>query len=664
MNEKAEKGAKELEQIEKEALEIAHEEDQRWRDVHASIVEEIRVTKADFEKDRTLARDLTSQIVASRRDEDKAALASDEAVAHGLSKLRKEKGSDLSALLEEPYFARVVTEENGRKVEFRLGTASFPTQRIIDWRKAPISKLYYDYKEGDDFGETIQGVDREGVIKIRRGFSGVENELHRIETSKGIIVNTHPGWKFTPKEQALSRTEEHDGHLPSILSLITAEQFGLITRDVAKPIVIQGIAGSGKTTVALHRLAWLLHEDNSDAVPERCLVVMHNRSLKAYVENTLPELKIKNVPIRTYTEWAATLTDELIGSRPKAILNRSREIELFKSSSFILNKLHEYVSQHPHQPQTSFVDDLFNFYRSLLSQDILWRGWDKIKIELKQQIDRKQTDLQDDSLLLHLVYAENGYYPSRSEKSLAQCDHIMIDEAQDFGLVEIRALLNALNEKGTVSIVGDTAQRIVSGRDFGSWEELLRDAGFADTTPIQLTVSYRSTQEIMTLAAKVRGTALTKIELFSSGRHGPAPTWTRAETPQVLPNRVGQWVAARLKDSSKSLSAIICRYPKQAQELVDQLRKLGFSSVRLGHRDQFDFSPGVVVTNVHQVKGLEFRNVLIIEPTENHYPTPDPNNPATHEGQNLLYVAITRAEVRLDFIGSEKMTALLPRLNA
>ncbi len=664
---------------EKEAFAIAREEDTRWRQVHAAIVEEIRVTKEDFEKDRTTARDLTSQIVASRRDEDKAALASDEAVAHGLSRLRKEKGSDLSALLEEPYFARVVTEEENRTVEFRLGTASFPAQRIIDWRKAPISKLYYDYKEGDEFGETIQGVDREGLIKIRRGFSGVENELHRIETSKGIIVNTHPGWKFTPKEQALSRTEEHDGHLPSILSLITAEQFALITRDIQKPIVIQGIAGSGKTTVGLHRLAWLLHEDNSDAVAERCLVVMHNRSLKAYVENTLPELKIKNVPIRTYTEWASNLADELIGPRPRALVNRSREIELFKSSSFILGKLHEFVSKTPHSPEVSFVEDLFAFYRSLLTQDLLWRGWDKVKTELKLQLERKQTDLQDDSLLLHLVYAEHGYYPCRNgggvgRKSaidgnrpasggLGQCDHIMIDEAQDFGLIEIRALLNALNEKGTVSIVGDTAQKIVSGRDFGTWEELLKDAGFADTTPIQLSVSYRSTQEIMSLAAKVRGSALTKTELFSSGRHGPAPTWTRVETPEVLPHRVGQWIAARLKDSGKSLSAILCRYPKQAQELVDQLRKLGYPSVRLGHRDQFDFSPGIVVTNVHQVKGLEFRNVLIIEPSEHHYPPPSPDDPSTQEGQNLLYVAITRAEVRLDFMGSEKTTPLLPKLS-
>ena len=96
--------------------------------------------------------------------------------------------------------------------------------------------------------------------------------------------------------------------------------------------------------------------------------------------------------------------------------------------------------------------------------------------------------------------------------------------------------------------------------------------------------------------------------------------------------------------------------------MVEQLRKLGYASVRLGHRDQFDFSPGIVVTNIHQVKGLEFRNVLILDPSEAHYPTPSADKPESEEGRNLLYVAITRAEVRLDFMGTEKQTSLLQRL--
>ncbi len=122
----------------------------------------------------------------------------------------------------------------------------------------------------------------------------------------------------------------------------------------------------------------------------------------------------------------------------------------------------------------------------------------------------------------------------------------------------------------------------------------------------------------------------------------------------MLAHRVGLWIGERQKDSAKALSAILCRWPKQAQQLLEELRRLGFNSVRLGHRDQFDFSPGIVVTNVHQVKGLEFRNVLIVEPSEENYRS------TSEEETNLLYVAVTRAEERLDFLGVQPRSALLP----
>ncbi|HEX5033698.1 MAG TPA: 3'-5' exonuclease, partial [bacterium] len=316
----------------------------------------------------------------------------------------------------------------------------------------------------------------------------------------------------------------------------------------------------------------------------------------------------------------------------------------------------DYVSRQPHRPEQSFIDDLFGFYRDLLKQDLLWRRWDLVRSQLKQQVEQKVCEPQDDPLLLHLVYAEHGYYPAKSPKSLGICDHIVIDEAQDFGSVEIRALLNALDHERTVTIVGDVAQKIVGGRDFGGWNELLKDAGFTDTMPISLTVSFRSTLEVMEVAEHLRGQRFTRAENVSSGRRGPIPTFRRVENPTLLALRIGQWIAARQKDSAKALSAIICRWPKQAVQLLEELRKIGYPAVRLGHREQFDFSPGITVTNVHQVKGLEFRNVLIVEPSEENYKA------SSDEECNLLYVAVTRAEERLDFIGTQKATTLLPRL--
>jgi len=641
---------------EENAQAIAREEDDRWQKTHTAILSEIHQTRNDFEHDRKTARDLTSQIVATRREEDKAALASDEAVAHGLARLRKDKSSDLESLAEQPYFARVITVEDGRSIEFKLGTASFPAQRIIDWRKAPISKLYYDYREGDEFSETIMGQEHNGFVQLRRSYQGVENHLQRIETPEATLTRGDQGWIIQSLQPGFSRNESHDGHLPPILSLITADQFELITRNAQKPIVIQGIAGSGKTTVALHRLAWLLHEDNSDCQPERCLVVMFNRSLKAYVETTMPELKIPRVPIRTFSQWVNDLAGDLVGPRPRGSVEKGRELELLKASSTCLDYLLKFVSEHPHRPEASFVDELFEFYGYLIKQDVIWRRWSLVQTQLKQQIEKRVLDLQDDALLLHLVYAEHGYYPAKSGASLGLCDHIVIDEAQDFGSAEIRALLNALDRDRTVTIVGDAAQKIVGGRDFRGWDELLKEAGFTDTTPIELTVSFRSTVEVMEIAEHLRGQKFGAKENASRGRHGPIPSFRRVEDPTLLANRIGQWIAARQQDSAKSLSGIICRYPKQAVQLMEELRRLGYPAVRLGHREQFDFSPGITITNVHQVKGLEFRNVLVVEPSEDNY------NPENEEESNLLYVAVTRAEQRLDFIGVKKPSPLLPKL--
>ncbi len=647
---------------EEQAQEIGNDESERWRQTHAAVIQEIQRTSADYEEDRKLARDLTSQIVAATRDEDKAALASDEAVAHGLTKLRKDKTEGLDSLVEQPYFARVVTnevDEDGvaKTVEFRLGTASFPAQRIIDWRKAPISKLYYDYKEGDDFSETIQGRERDGVIRLRRSYHGRREDLHIIEMPQGTIARQNGKWKIKDKGEPLSRTSGHDGHLPPILSLITPEQFGMITRDPQKPIVIQGIAGSGKTTVALHRLAWLIHEDNGGVKPGKCLVVMFNRSLKAYIETTLPELNIQGVPIRTFHQWSNQLVTELTGPRPTGVFKKSRELEQFKSSAICHQLIGKYVEKFPDRNKKDWIADLFGFFAFAASQELFWPKWDQIRAQLKEQIERKACDAQDDPIILHLIYAEHGYYPVQKPESLGLCDHVVIDEAQDFGLMEIRALLNAVEQKRTVTIVGDLAQKIVMGRNFSSWEEMLKDAGFEETMPIPLTVSYRSTEEIMAVAGRIRGSELAASTQMASKRRGAPPTFIRADGAAVLPNLVAQWVRARMQENPNSLSAVICRWPKDAQGLVDELRKIGCPSVRWAHRDQFEFSPGVNVTNVHQVKGLEFRSVLVVEPSEENYAA------ASEEEKNLLYVAATRAEVRLDFLGTKPPSKLLPTLS-
>jgi hypothetical protein len=129
-------------------------------------------------------------------------------------------------LEEQPYFARVVTDEiteegAEKEVEFRLGTASFPAQRIIDWRKAPISKLYYDYKGRRRFlGEHSRAATAKASSSCAGSITARQNVLNLIETAQGTVAVQNGKWKAKDAGEPLSRSPGHDGHLPPILSII------------------------------------------------------------------------------------------------------------------------------------------------------------------------------------------------------------------------------------------------------------------------------------------------------------------------------------------------------------------------------------------------------------------------------------------------------------
>lgn len=641
-------------ELTEEHKQIIAEEEGLWKDSYEQIVAAIKKTHAEWYEDEQLARDLTSQIVAMTRDEDKASLASDEAVAHGLSKLRGNKSLGLESLVEQPYFARVVTDEEDRQIEFRLSTASFPECRIIDWRKAPISKLYYDYAQGDDFAETIQGRDREGWIKIRRSFQGRRDELNVIELPECTLKKNDQGqWIVADSNEVFSRNTGQSGNLPPILSLITADQFELITKEKDKPLVIQGVAGSGKTTVALHRLAWMLHEDNSDCQAEKCFVLLQSRALKAYISTTLPELNIHGVQINTYDQWVSGILDDLVGPRRHSSYLKPPSLEKFKSSHRMLDLVKEYVSQSDKEIE---MKELLNDYYQLLNfcgrKSLSYENTDNLQSYFKDQFENKKLDAQDDSLIMYLLYQRKGFCPHH----LGEFDHLVIDEAQDFGLLEIEVMMNALSDERTVTIVGDLAQKINRDRDFESWERVLEDVGFKETLPISMNVSHRTTQEILDVAWEVRKGAHYEVVELKGVRHGPSPSFIRARTNQEVPDYIARWISDRLEESRFTLCGIICRNQESARRLFKVLRKMELSSVRLGFGENFDFSPGIVITDVTEVKGLEFRSLLIVEPSEQNYHAQD------EESRNLFYVAVTRAEYRLDFVGAQNKTNLLPSL--
>ena len=112
-------------------------------------------------------------------------------------------------------------------------------------------------------------------------------------------------------------SQRADKHLADIAGLIDPDQFELITRPSSGFLVIRGTAGSGKTTVALHRIAYLAYE-NAAIDSSETLVVVFSPALRDYVSHVLPALQVERVQVRTFEEWArgaATVSIQaLVGS--------------------------------------------------------------------------------------------------------------------------------------------------------------------------------------------------------------------------------------------------------------------------------------------------------------------------------------------------------------
>jgi DNA helicase II / ATP-dependent DNA helicase PcrA len=248
---------------------------------------------------------------------------------------------------KSPYFGHMVLEEGGRRREVLIGRGTFLDTasgvRVVDWRDAPVSRLYYRHEEGDDYDEIFGEREIEGRVVVRRTVAVVDGRLRRVTCPQGRFICGPDGrWKrlssesmrLTGGQGTAARAEQHhrlgrlgvgdgdltdDKHLREITALIDPRQFELITREDSGLVVIQGGAGSGKTTIGLHRLAYLAYLDPRRFRPDRMLVVVYNDALARYVSKVLPALELEGVPIRTYETWARRLRSTHLPSLPSGV---------------------------------------------------------------------------------------------------------------------------------------------------------------------------------------------------------------------------------------------------------------------------------------------------------------------------------------------------------
>jgi DNA helicase-2/ATP-dependent DNA helicase PcrA len=295
-------------------------------DEHLGTRPTIRARTTDANDYDARLLDLRDQIAAARSEDLPPLVQEMERLQALASRLRGIEQVNIDR--RSPYFGRLVLSENGKRREVLIGRATYlgTDVRIVDWRDAPVSRLYYRYDEGEEYDEEFGGREVTGTVEVRRSLGITDASLRRIGSRAGTFVRNKAGWRRVEKETSrlkggagtAIRAEQHarpgklgvggestdDKSLKEVTALIDARQFELITRSDAGLVVIQGGAGSGKTTIGLHRLAYLAFRDSRRFRPDKMLVIVFNDALVRYIAGVLPALGVAGVTTRTYGDWA------------------------------------------------------------------------------------------------------------------------------------------------------------------------------------------------------------------------------------------------------------------------------------------------------------------------------------------------------------------------
>jgi DNA helicase-2/ATP-dependent DNA helicase PcrA len=755
-------------------------------------------TASDFERDLIALRDQ----LADEKPEDLPSLVEQMTRVSALAAGRRGGKAALPIDAASPYFAHMRLRTEGKSgsplreqniLDILIGRRGLIDRaagvQIVDWRDAPVSQVYYRYDEGDDYDEEVAGGALRGIVEARRNVTVAGGKLRRIGCPQGTFVASGQGEWFElygdevallaggqgtaarpprpgpPQARGRRRMEparaatDANKALPEIAALIDRAQFELITEPSTGLVVIQGGAGSGKTTVALHRIAYLVFNDVKNFKPSRCLFVVPSQALARYVAGVLPALGVQGVPVTTFRSWARNLRKRLVPSAPDryaedtpvavarlkkhpallTLAERAVDGELVAARRELGARLGdapgsgwvlEAWDKQAHKPAVararatrrsvergamdlpaatahaaeqvlrkiqSRLGDvrriLFELYTDRGRLDVL-RGEDILEPAGARELDelvrwctvqleeahppeldgidedrmkpidglpledgsgeggaRARLDEEDDALLLRLYQIVHGELTRVDGESLVY-DHIALDEAQDLSASEVKVLYHATNERRSVTIAGDVAQRVIFDNAFRGWEALLGDVGVAAVKVRPLRLAYRSTAPVMRFARRVLGplasTEATDIEARPGAEVTLHPFDGMGEAVAFIADALRSLVG---REPAASV-ALLTRHPGQADAWWGALARAEVPQLRRVRRQDFAFAPGVDVTDVGQVKGLEFDYVILLDVNSSSYPD-------TVEARHLLHIGATRATHQLWLVSTGKTSQLV-----
>lgn len=581
---------------------------------------------------------------------------------------------------ESPFFARVdfqYEDEEDAEI-FYIGIGNFAesagaTPLIYDWR-APVSSLFYDYDKGTACYQAPAGI-LEGEILAKWQY--------KIKSGK-MVYGFESDMKIDDDILKQELGSNGDVQLKNIVRTIQKEQNEIIRNTKDKILVIQGVAGSGKTSVALHRIAYLLYHDRKNLRSTNVLILSPNGVFADYISHILPELNEENIQemsfdLFAYKELGCIVSDcedryhqierqlcendkvqeerykikqsaEFVGTIEGFLAQLEDELMDFTEIDFKGMKMSEqeiidlFYNKFQEIPILSRMNEVMEYF--IDAWETL-RGRD-LSEEEKEYLSTKFMKMyvtRDIYMIYNWLLEEMGYpllpkvsyekrkleyedvfpmlylkYRLEGRKKHKQIKHLVIDEMQDYSYLQYVILSYLFSCRMT--ILGDKAQTIdTTERDVMTF--LPKILG-KDLRKIVMNKSYRNTVEIARYANSISGNA--DMQLFE--RHGKEveeKIVTEKETIQFVANKISE-----IKGKYETI-AIITLTEKEAWQFYQAFIEKGMQASYLD-RDSMRFEKNVIVTTFYMAKGLEFDCVFGISSGWNE-----------QKGKQGKYICATRA---------------------
>ncbi|MBQ8279284.1 MAG: ATP-binding domain-containing protein [Roseburia sp.] len=674
-------------------------EKQHFAECQQIIRENIRLAEEKVEAGKKETAELHAAVSSGDVELYNQLIVSKDLLIHNENLLRKNK-----AALSKPYFGRVdYTEEGSEQKEcLYIGKNGVSKNRtevtVVDWR-APVSTLYYENELGKG-SYYVPGMVHSNLtekihvdLQLKRTFDVGDGELLGYFDNDAVAT-----------DQLLVKylSQNKDVVLGDIISTIQKEQNEIIRESPYVDIIVQGVAGSGKTTVAMHRISYILYNYENRFAPSGFCIIGSNDMLLNYITSGLPELDVHNVGQKRMDIFLRDLLekewkkDYKIIDVPKEDSYKSTMEFVLALETWLLKRRDEIV------PCTDVTDErqgtllsgnsiadtirenpkysvvqLAKLLNERLQKRIVFLLSDE-----EQKLHQKELKLKykgyfhlpkEESSLIELYHSflqeyqrNHGMEPQGltnikkfhvydlaamvlirkrmlAKELVGEYSQVIIDEAQDFGTM-VYYVLKQMLYKCRFTIMGDVSQNINYETGMNSWREMQEQVFCGVKTHFHiLAKSYRNTIEISEYAGRILDKAsFGAYKITPVIRHGRAVEFYPIKGKKEALAEKTVEILTGIKERGYDTAAVICRDENEA----DKVRSL----LKMGENEQY-FSKGVMVLPIQLTKGLEFDAVLLWNPSKHAY--------GENEAEaKLLYVAVTRALHELHVVYNEELSPL------